>query len=478
MHIGKTNTMLHLASLLWRDENIPFLAFEPAKKEYRALFNDPAMKGVLLFSPRLGTGFPLRVNPFEFPVGLTLSEHMNVLMEVFAGSFEVSHSMPFFLDKAIEEAYECYDWTADRVNDGTLEYPTLETVYPIFQKIIEESDFEGDIRGNYKAFLQSRLGSLMKRDAGQLFNVSKSTLRPHEWLLVPAIIELESLGAQEKNFLILLLCSLIRESLRVDPRGAKDMPVRHAIFIEEAHNIIADRTMQGSAEYVNPQVSATIAIVKMLAEVRALKEAIFIADQIPSTLAIEVTKNTGLKIAHRLTSKDDREMLGAVMSASAMQQEALATYETGEALLFYEGLQKPFKARIAQWGFAGASEGDRYAPMDDETLLGYFKREDTSMGALLQEELIYSLDRIEEEAVTLHLRYGQLEDMANKLGELFSTIEEQMEEGPKIHREMIVARRTAADLLRRLTEILQNLDDESIASKYKWAKKMLKDIVE
>ncbi|EKC62797.1 hypothetical protein LEA_11657, partial [human gut metagenome] len=43
----------------------------------------------------------------------------------------------------------------------------------------------------------------------------------------------------------------------------------------------------------------------MLAEVRALGEGIVIADQLPTAMAPEVLKNTGLKLGHRITAQDD-----------------------------------------------------------------------------------------------------------------------------------------------------------------------------
>ena len=84
----------------------------------------------------------------------------------------------------------------------------------------------------------------------------------------------------------------------------------------------------------------------MLAEVRALKEGIIIADQLPTAMAPEVIKNTGLKIVHRLTSQDDRSLVGSTMSASGTQIEELATYMPGNALISYEGLLKPFRMQI------------------------------------------------------------------------------------------------------------------------------------
>ena len=80
----------------------------------------------------------------------------------------------------------------------------------------------------------------MERDAGEVFNTHFSTLAPDEWLTSSAIVELEVLGEQAKNFFVLLVCHYILETLRTDPNGGVDlkgkkMPVRHVIFIEEAH---------------------------------------------------------------------------------------------------------------------------------------------------------------------------------------------------------------------------------------------------
>ena len=64
----------------------------------------------------------------------------------------------------------------------------------------------------------------------------------------------------------------------------------------------------------------------MLAEVRALREGIVIADQLPTSMAPEILKNTTLKITHRITSEDDRNLIGSSMSASNVQLEELSTY--------------------------------------------------------------------------------------------------------------------------------------------------------
>jgi len=129
--------------------------------------------------------------------------------------------------------------------------------------------------------------------------------------------------------------------------GNKD--IRHIIFFEEAHNLIGPESEEQSGADADPKVAATAFVVKMLAEVRALKEGIVIADQLPTVMAQEVLKNTGLKIGLRITSADDRSILGSTMAASAMQLEQMSTFAVGEALIFYEKLMRPFTMRIKEW---------------------------------------------------------------------------------------------------------------------------------
>lgn len=352
---GKTNTMLHFVTEL-RKNKIPFLALEPAKKEYRALLGYENMQDIFLFSPHLQSRFPLHINPMAFPEGVRLSEHINALLEVFEGSFTLEGPTYKFLSSAIEHAYSNLGWDIEDENDpeNPLPYPCLQDVYDNLQKEIDESSYDAEMKGNVRAFLQVRLGSLMERDTGELFNVRFSTIKPDEWINHSAIVELEVLGEQAKNFFVLLVCHYILETLRVNPTDGVDekgnkLPVRHVLFIEEAHNIIASSTRQAGADSVDPKIAATAYIVKMLAEVRALREAIVIADQLPTALAGEVTKNTGLKLVHRLTAQDDRAQIGAAISATPMQLERMASFTSGRAFIYHEKTKKTFEIQVDEW---------------------------------------------------------------------------------------------------------------------------------
>lgn len=345
---GKTNSMLHLTSSLWKRHKIPFLIFEPAKQEYRALARTEGMEDLLIFSPSSGTLFPLHINPFEFPLGMSLSEHIRNLMAVFEGAFSLAPPAPFMIDYSIEAIYRDKGWYPDTINDGNLPYPTMQDLYDKLEVEVEKTDYEGEIKGNLKSILQVRIGSLLRREMGDVFNVAKSSVAPEEWLNQPALIELEAMGSGPANFLSLLLSTLIRETLKITP-NADGKELRHVIFFEEAHNLIGPEASEVTGEDADPKMAATAFVVKMLAEVRALREGIVIADQLPTVMAPEVIKNTGLKIGHRITAEDDRTLLGSTMSANGTQLEQMATFLPGEALITFEGLLRPFKAQICQW---------------------------------------------------------------------------------------------------------------------------------
>lgn len=353
---GKTNTMHHITSSLWKDHGIPFLVLEPAKQEYRALANDPGMKDMYLFSPNADMSFPLHINPFEMPKGTLVAEHIRRLCSVFEGAFPLEPPMPFLLDTAIEAVYRELGWIPEHVytgdekqedSDKKRALPTMSMLYRRLEQELKSTQYSDEVRGNLESALKVRIGSLLRREMGDVFDVPESSFAPEKWLEVPAVIELESMGTGPANFLTLMLCSLIRETLKVNPRFEGN--VRHVIFIEEAHNLIGPESEEQTGADADPKQAATAFVVKMLAEVRALKEGIVIADQLPTVMAQEVLKNTGLKIGLRITSADDRSLLGSTMAASAMQPEQMSTFAVGEALIFYEKLMRPFTMRIKEW---------------------------------------------------------------------------------------------------------------------------------
>lgn len=455
---GKTNTMHHITSVLWKEHKIPFLVLEPAKQEYRALANEEGMEDLYVFSPNADMSFPLHINPFEFPKGLMVAEHIRRLVSVFEGAFPLDNPMPFLLDTAIEAVYRDMGWVPETVyTDKTkLKFPTMSMLYKKLEEELKTTKYSEEIRGNLESALKVRIGSLLRREMGDVFDVPESTIPPEKWLEIPAIIELESMGSGPANFLTLMLCALIREVLKVNPGYDKDH-ARHMIFIEEAHNLIGPDSEEATGGEANPKQAATAFVVKMLAEVRALKEGIVIADQLPTVMAQEVIKNTGLKIGLRITSADDRGLLGSTMAANALQMEEMATFNVGEALISYEGLMKPFKMRMNEWcgQYPKAVKKNKVE-----------SKNDADLKELLSDRAVYR--EICQRSFVIagkkyYSSYQQLEKVTEKYTELFEAINaaELLLSYLEAERlDLLVDKITNADELKKLTRKINQLREE------------------
>lgn len=57
---------------------MPFLVIEPAKGEYKKIFKDVKCYGT---NPLMGE--LLRINPFSFPAGIHVLEHIDRIVEIF-----------------------------------------------------------------------------------------------------------------------------------------------------------------------------------------------------------------------------------------------------------------------------------------------------------------------------------------------------------------------------------------------------------
>lgn len=427
---GKTNSMLHLVTTLYSKFDIPFLILEPAKQEYRALVNKTEMRGTTVFSPSSGTKFLLHINPFQFPLKMSLAEHIRNVINVFEGSFSMDPPMPFLLDRAIERVYRDKGWLPYMINQGTLPYPTMGELYDTLEQILEETDYEGEIKGNLKSVLQVRIGSLLSREMGDVFNVAESSMAPEEWLTRPVVIELEAMGSGPANFLTLMLSTLIRETLKANPLKRKDgsKKPRHVIFFEEAHNLIGPKAEKEAGENANPKIAATAFVVKMLAEVRALNEAIIIADQLPTAMAPEVIKNTSLKLGHRMTSQDDRQLLGSTMSADEVQLERMATFTTGRTLCIYEGLLKPFELQMEQWSKVnGVVHDELYDSPSDDKLYAMLCYEGSPFIKDLEQSFKITADKYNKQwddiMEDVNEYFDELDNLAEACGDIENTRE-------------------------------------------------------
>jgi DNA helicase HerA-like ATPase len=84
----------------------------------------------------------------------------------------------------------------------------------------------------------------------------------------------------------------------------------------------------------------------LLAEIRAYREGLVIAEQIPARLVPDVIKNTAINFVHRLPAADDRDAVGATMNATPAQDRYLVTLPPGQAAVFTDGMDFPVLVQV------------------------------------------------------------------------------------------------------------------------------------
>ena len=116
---GKTNTMKVLLSEIWRENEVPFLVIESAKREYIELRQIMPLGGaknefenldVYTLGNETLQGVPYRLNPFEVMEGIPLQTHIDYLLATFNAAFEMTAPLPYVLERAVYEVYEDKGW--------------------------------------------------------------------------------------------------------------------------------------------------------------------------------------------------------------------------------------------------------------------------------------------------------------------------------------------------------------------------------
>lgn len=365
---GKTTAVYNFLVQLHM-HNIPFLVLESAKTEYRILkrlkhSKDPVLKSlgesIRVYTPGNETVSPFRFNPMQIPEGITPDEHMNNLLSSFQAAMNMPEDtpLPALLGRALEEVYDTYDPENP---------PYLADLVQEVREIMDDPElgYDSEIKGNLRTAIEVRLSPLVstKRSIGKIFSRDQIRFDLEEAMRVPCVIEMDSLSTEQSNLLSLFLLTGMREIIKATRRSGS--PLQHMIVLEEAHNVVGN--IPESADPADPRKKAADYITRMLAELRALGEGMMIADQLPSAVASSVIKNTGTKLAHRLTSMDDREEIAYTMLLGAVEIEDFARLQPGESFFYAEGMYKPRRVRcINSNEILGFQDDEEYPPDNGE----------------------------------------------------------------------------------------------------------------
>ncbi len=353
---GKSNTIYQMLSEL-ENKRISFLIIEPAKGEYKHMFgnrDDVAVFGTNPYYTPL-----LKINPFKFPEGIHVLEHVDRLVEIFNVCWPMYAAMPAVLKDAVLRAYEASGWNliTSKNEDGEL-YPTFADVLQELDYVINHSAYSADTKGDYIGSLATRLNSLTNGLNGQIFvndEVDNEQLFDEK-----TIVDLSRVGSQETKALLMgILVMRLSEHRMVDKKGM-NQPLRHVTVLEEAHNILKRTSTEQSMEGSNMAGKSVEMISNAIAEMRTYGEGFIIADQSPNAVDISAIRNTNTKIIMRLPDKEDRELAGKAAALKDEQLDEIAKLPKGVAVVYQNDWLEPVLCQIAK--FEGKEELYQYEP--------------------------------------------------------------------------------------------------------------------
>lgn len=352
---GKTTT----CQKLLLESGLPFLVIEPAKTEYRQMIpllearQGTERKGLMVFTLGNEKCAPFRLNPFEFSESESITGHADLLKAAFIAAFDMEAAIPQIIEQAIYHVYKKFGWDISDDSNRYLEkremawreesgrfFPTLTDFMVSVTEVVESMGFDARLKGDYLGSLRGRLNSLMVGTKGQMLNVRRS-VDFKELLQGQVVLELEELkNSDDKSFVMALVLMRLSEALRDLHREKPKF--KHITLVEEAHRLLSrPKPGEGGSRQKGVEMFAD-----MLAEVRKYGEALVIVDQIPNKLTPEVLKNTNTKIIHKIFAQDDKDALGECMALEDGQKDYLSYLDTGEAIVFSQGWNKPVYLKV------------------------------------------------------------------------------------------------------------------------------------
>ena len=345
---GKSNTVYQLLREL-NKQKVHFLVVEPAKGEYKHVFgNDVAC--VYGTNPYLSP--LLKLNPFKFPKGIHVLEHIDRLIEIFNVCWPMYAAMPAVLKESVERAYVNAGWNmGTSINKFSDElFPTFADVLRELNNVVNESAFSDEVKDNYIGSLATRIKSLTNGIYGRIFD--NDELGDFKLFDENVIVDLSRVGSVETKSMIMGILVMRLQEYRMTS-GAMNADLKHVTVLEEAHNLLKRTSTEQSSESSNLLGKSVEMLSNAIAEVRTYGEGFIIADQAPGLLDMSVIRNTNTKIIMRLPDAEDRNLVGKSANLSDEQIKELAKIPTGVAAVYQNNWLEPVLCKIEYEKTAG-----------------------------------------------------------------------------------------------------------------------------
>jgi len=357
---GKTTTCKTIINEVL-ERGIPVLIIEPAKDEYvrwaikwnkehpdrKINIYMPGVKNLEIFGVKEGPRAvsPLKINPFQ-PAAIKgapidMLTHCEQLTALVNATLPTSDILPVIIDEAfftfLSEIYK-NEFTSGEMQQKD-DYPKLDKVLPVARRILDGRGYAPEVANGLAAALDTRFKYLVRGKRGDVLNVYRST--PFNKLFdQPTVINLSKIANQKDKALIMSLLMLSLYEYRISAynyddeyrQKAQKNELLHLTVVEEAHNVLTRPTFD-AAGVGNPQQVVADLFGNMLSEIRSYGEGLMLVDQVPTRLIDDAIRNTNYKIAHRLSAKDDVDVMAAATGLRIDQQCIIPLLQQGQAII-------------------------------------------------------------------------------------------------------------------------------------------------
>lgn len=426
--VGKTTAVMSILAQVHK-LGIPFLAIEPAKGEYKKLLGLATDKQKVTYKVvgRMGDD-ALKINPFIFPEGIELSDHIDRVSTIFNAAFPMYAAMPQILEEAIYAAYEELGWDSfsSTCVGGVRKFPTLSRLVELIPEVVKNIGYSDQVNSDYVGALTARLRSLCRGSLGVTLQCSAEEETTDENLFeASAIVDLSSMGAPEKRALIMGVLFMRMYEKRIVQGLPESKNLKHLMVLEEAHVLLKRTATEQNQEGSNPRGLAVEAFANALAEMRAYGQGFIVADQSASVLDDAVLRNTNTKIVMRAPFAADREALGGALALNEDQTKQLARLENQTAVVHQSNWLEPVLCRIKRVDISDVIEQEEQKLLKKESRAHLkkiiFALWRDYIGDLVNENI--NLTEQEVEASINQLRLGS--ELVNKIKPSISTTQKE-----------------------------------------------------
>lgn len=346
---GKSNTIYGILQQL-EMVGIKFMVIEPAKGEYKNIFNSYYNVNIYGTNPKIFN--LLKINPFSFPKSIHVLEHVDRLVEIFNVCWPMYAAMPAILKDAILSAYEKCGW--DLEESSTLFtkpiYPSFIDIKCEITDIINKSEYSSETKSDYIGSLVTRINSLTNGLNGQIF--CSDELSNDELFNQNVIVDLSRVGSSETKSLLMGILIMKLSEYRLDESNEMNCTLKHVTVLEEAHNLLKRTSISQNSDNSNLLGKSVEMLSNAIAEMRTYGEGFIIADQSPSSIDTTAIKNTNTKIIMRLPDEEDRRNAGKSAALKDEQLDELAKLPKGVAAIYQNDWDEPVLCMINKCSLA------------------------------------------------------------------------------------------------------------------------------